>query len=83
MWDNAFRRVFEALPVAELPLPHNPAACAHHARFDQILNGLPDTDDWAERDMEAGRLFLETLTPEDLARCRYHRCIDWVYEGEG
>lgn len=76
MWDNVFRPVFEAFPVAMLPSPHNPAACAHHARFNQILTGLPDTDDWLERNMEAGRLFLETLTPEDLARCRYHR-DDW------
>lgn len=75
-WDEEFRRVFEALPVTKLPPPHNPARCAHHARFDQILAGLPESDDWLERDLEAGRIFLESLTPEDLARCRYHR-DDW------
>ncbi|MHB8246475.1 MAG: hypothetical protein ACYDGN_14225 [Acidimicrobiales bacterium] len=76
MWDEDFRRVFEAVPVADLPPPHNPAACAHHARFDQILAGLPDTDDWMDRNLEAGRLFVASLTPEDLARCYYHR-DDW------
>lgn len=76
VWDEAFRRVFEAFPVEELPHPHNPSACAHHERFERIRAGMPDTDDWRGRNLEAGRLFLESLTTDDLAGCRYHR-HDW------
>lgn len=76
VWDEAFRRVFEALPVDELPPPHNPSACAHRERFEGILVRLPATESWLDRDLEAGRLFLESLTTDDLARCHYHR-DDW------
>ncbi len=70
--DETFRRIFEPFPVTELPPPHNPASCFHHERFLEILNNTPNVDVGFERELEAGRCFLRSLTPGDLSRCRYH-----------
>ncbi|MCU1494509.1 MAG: hypothetical protein JWO62_2273 [Acidimicrobiaceae bacterium] len=71
---DVWRRVFEVVDVADLPSPHNPSSCEHSARFEDIEERLRSdgVDDW----LAAGRLFLDTLTPDDCARCRYHDA-DW------
>lgn len=76
VWQEEFQRVFEALPVQELPPPHNPSECAQRERFERILAEMPANDGPMQRDLEAGKAFLASLTPGDLARCRYHRA-DW------
>jgi hypothetical protein len=76
VWHEDFRPVFEAFPVHQLPPPHNPGNCAHHERFEGILASMPKDGDHRLRILDAGRVFLESLTPDDLARCRYHDA-DW------
>lgn len=71
--DEAFLLIFHALPVSELPPPHLPVRCQHYERFKAILEEIPESSDWMARNLEAGRLFLNFLTPEGLAGCRYHR----------
>jgi hypothetical protein len=72
--DPIIRDVFRAVPVDSLPPPHAPYSCLHHHRFDEILKNLPESGQhFHDRDLEAGRLFLQTLQPVDLAACvRYH-----------
>ena len=76
LWQEDFRSVFEAYPVHRLPPPHNPSSCAHHERFEEILASMPGAGDHRLRALDAGRDFLESLTTDDLARCRYHDA-DW------
>jgi hypothetical protein len=69
------RDVFQAIPVGELPPPHAPFNCAHADRHDQIkaeLNDPEDEGNLMDRELRAGKLFLQTLTPADLAACSYH-----------
>lgn len=71
------RRVFEAVPVSELPPPHHPSNCKHLARFHQL--GAQKPLRWApsfDANLETGKAFLATLTPPDLRACRYH-VADW------
>jgi hypothetical protein len=70
------RPVFRAFPVAAFP-PPAPFRCAHAARYERILRSIThgaDQDVDARR--EAGRRFLASLTPADLAVCPYH-AGDW------
>jgi hypothetical protein len=75
-YQEQFRQVFEAIPVAELPPPHNPASCCHYERFLEILKNTPDVKGALERELEAGKRFLCSLTVEDVRRCPYHEA-DW------
>lgn len=72
-----FEQQWEALPVAELPFPHNPSSCAHIGRFQeldrQLVREVADRD---ERRVEIGRRFIESLTATDRQRCRFHQA-DW------
>jgi len=73
------RPLFEALPVDQLPPPHNPSRCTHIDRFRQIADqhDTPDAQGrWLEHDLEIGRMFLKTLTPDDLHDCPFHNA-DW------
>ena len=68
------RPVFAALPVEELPPPHNPSRCKHLARFRRLADlaherGMSGDD----ATKAAGREFLASLTPDDLEACRFHR----------
>ncbi|MHB8190671.1 MAG: hypothetical protein ACYDHP_09695 [Ferrimicrobium sp.] len=68
------RPIFEAMLVAKLPPPHGPSRCKYKDRFDQIANNIgAEADGSSHDDLEAGRRFLATLTPEDRASCQYHR----------
>jgi len=68
------RRVFEAVPVSDLPPPHNPYQCANRARFEDIRRRRIIHD---RRDQqEVGRQFTDSLTADEVATCRYHRA-DW------
>jgi hypothetical protein len=73
VWDEVFLPIFDSLPVADLPFPHLPSRCEHYERFGAILEGVPESEEGGARDLEAGRRFLESLTPVDLAGCRYHK----------
>lgn len=72
------RPLFEALPVDQLPPPHNPSRCRHIDRFRQIADeqNTPEGRRWLEHDLEVGRAFLTTLTPDDLRHCPFHDA-DW------
>ncbi len=74
---EVYVRVFEAFPVERLPPPHLPARCAHLGRFHEIEAALTARfSNGIERSLEAGRCFLATLTPVDLAACPRH-AADW------
>lgn len=76
-WEDIWRPVFEAFPLAELPPPHNPAKCEHVDRFHQIEEEVKDESGSRELDqIEAGRQFLATLSSADLESCPYHQA-DW------
>lgn len=69
-----YRRVFKPILVTSLPAPHNPSNCAHAERFNQIANALPaKRRDSMSQQLKAGRAFLDSLTADNLASCRYHR----------
>jgi hypothetical protein len=63
------RPLFAALPVEQLPPPHNPSRCRHIDRFRQIADKQDAHDAQGrklEDDLEVGRAFLTTLTLDDL-----------------
>jgi hypothetical protein len=66
---ETFRDVFEAIPVNELPPPHGPYQCQHIDRFKKMLGG---SESFA-KSLVAGRAFIDSLTPDDLRTCPYHR----------
>ena len=57
--------VYGAVPVEEIPVPHNPSRCEHYERF-RALETL------GEEDERVGRKFLESLTEADRKACRFH-----------
>ena len=70
---ETFRDVFEAIPVGELPPPHGPYQCQHIDRFKKMLG----RSESFVRSLVAGRAFIDSLTPDDLRTCRYHRA-NWA-----
>ena len=67
------RPVFEPVPVSDLPPPHNPSRCQHIDRFRHIAERTQGSaDSSSEAELEAGRAFLGTLTPDDLRACSFH-----------
>jgi hypothetical protein len=66
---ESHREVFEAIPVAKLPPAHYPYQCAHFDRFKEMLG----RSEAHARALAAGRRFIDSLAPEDLNACRYHR----------
>jgi hypothetical protein len=67
------RLLFAAVPVGDIPGPHDPYKCRHAARFKAIRDELQDPD--AGRDVLeelAGRRFLDSLSWWDRVRCSYH-----------
>lgn len=68
-------RVFSVVDVADLPAPHSPSSCEHSDRFENIAERV--RTEGVDHQLAAGRLFLETITPEDCARCSYHDG-DWA-----
>lgn len=66
-----WRDVFEAVPVADLPPPHNPSSCRYASRFRRIERGLRAS---GVRDpLVAGQQFLDSLTPEERSACEHHQ----------
>ena len=67
------RLIFEAVPVSDLPPPHNVFKCAHADRFQEFIDAHEqrgeDSDDASER---AGRALLKSLTTADRGACRFH-----------
>ncbi len=70
---QTYRDVFEAIPVASLPPPHGPYQCQHIDRFKKLL-GRSESH---AKSLAAGRIFMDSLTPDDLRTCRYHRA-NWA-----
>lgn len=60
----ASRPAFEAIPVTDLPLPHNPYKCQYHDRFKTM------TRDYSRA--EGAREFIGSLTRDEVEACRYH-----------
>jgi len=75
-WQEHIRPLFEAFPVDQLPVPHNPAGCAHIDRFRRIRASVAPELDRSEADQLVGRRFLESLSDADRARCWRHDA-DW------
>lgn len=71
-WEEHSRPVFEALPVEELPMPHNPAGCDHYDRYLRIRASISPDLPRDEVDQQAGRDFLDSLDARDRARCWRH-----------
>ena len=65
-----WRPHFEAMPVLDLPGPHEPFKCKHKHRF-KAMKALP-----GESEDALGRRFLDTLTKDDIEACAYH-ASDW------
>jgi hypothetical protein len=75
--EERWRPIFEAVRVSDLPLPHNPARCQHGRRFGPILERTREAGlRGFGAELEAGGLFLDSLTPADLRACRFHKA-DW------
>ncbi|MGC2207522.1 MAG: hypothetical protein WA724_06665 [Candidatus Dormiibacterota bacterium] len=73
-----FRDVFAAYPVRNLPPPHGPFKCAHTSRYDTILGSLEGHGgDYMDRDLQAGSIFLQSLTSADLATCSTYHRANW------
>jgi hypothetical protein len=70
-----YRRIFTAIDVNDLPPPHNPSSCHYISRFSAIQTRL--AEEGVEGELEAGRRFLSTLSPEEWAQCPYHEA-DWA-----
>jgi hypothetical protein len=68
---------FDIVMVSELPPLHKLFKCAHAGRFDVILETVPATGNRLARRLQAGRLFVASLTPDDCASCDYH-ASDWL-----
>jgi hypothetical protein len=63
--------IYQALPVGDIPVPHNPSRCDHYARFQAM-------DTSVEEEERVGRRFLETLTEADRKACWFHQA-DWKW----
>jgi hypothetical protein len=63
------RQVFEAIPVTDLPLPHNPYQCKYHDRFKVVTRDYR----WAE----GAREFVASLTIDEVKGCQYHQA-NWA-----
>jgi hypothetical protein len=59
--------------VADIPWPHNPAACAWHARFDEVVALYPES---GHPPPAAGAQWFLSLGEHDFAACDYHQ-PDW------
>jgi hypothetical protein len=70
--EQCWRRVFEAVPVSSLPPPHDPSSCEHHNRFAEMTEQASRRSSAPSDDVQAGKRFLDSLTPSDLRACRYH-----------
>ncbi len=70
-----YRPIFTAIDVNGLPPPHNPSSCHFYKRFTTIQRHLDQQG--VKSELEAGRRFMATLSPQDCARCRYHQA-DWA-----
>jgi hypothetical protein len=66
------RAIWEAVHVKSLPPPHKPYSCRYSARFDQMLGDAKSH----EAHLSTGRRFLDSLTADERALCRYHKA-DW------
>jgi hypothetical protein len=73
IWEEHFRPLFQAFPLAQLPPPHNPSGCEHIARF-RIMRAAAEEqfDDQEAIERVAGQEFLGSLSPEDRAACWRH-----------
>lgn len=68
------RPLFEAVKVSDLPPPHNPARCDHREKFGPLLEQTRHPERCGyDAALEAGALFLKSLTPDDLRACYYHQ----------
>jgi hypothetical protein len=65
--------VWEAVPVTSLPPPHHPFKCKYAERFDAMVGAAKSH----KAHLAAGRRFLDSLTAEERAECRYHKA-DWA-----
>ena len=68
---------FDVVAVSELPPPHELSRCLHAKLFDAILETVPETGNRLGRRLEAGRIFVASLGPDDCALCEYH-APDWL-----
>jgi hypothetical protein len=74
VYEEVFGEIFEAVPVARLPPPHNPARCLHHERFERLeREGSGVRAASHEAALQVGEIFLATLAPNDIRACPYHK----------
>jgi hypothetical protein len=73
VFNKIYRRIFEAVRVEDIPIPHNPSKCQSYWRFSLIEQELGQVSaDGRAQSEEVGRRFIDSLTPADRAVCRYH-----------
>lgn len=74
LMEEQSRPIFEAVRVSDLPPPHNPGRCDHIEKFGALLEQTRRPDRRGhDAALEAGALFLKSLTPDDLRTCYYHQ----------
>ena len=74
--DEIEEPVFEAVHVDDLPPPHAPWKCAYAGRFEAMKAEFGKVEFSSDELAAIGERFLESLSPEDRASCRYHEG-DW------
>ncbi len=73
-----YRRIFQAVPVEDVPAPHRPASCQYYAHFLELEKEFGNScDRLAFQELEIGQRFLERISTFDRSRCRYHRA-NWL-----
>jgi len=76
--EELWRPVFEAIPVEDLPPPHLPSRCEHIERFQEIVAQVEAVSGPSfEASLEAGRVFLGTITTDDIRACSYFHKARW------
>lgn len=74
VFQSTYWHIYKAVPVEEIPVPHNPSGCAHYERFRMLGSDGKEGE-------SVGRRFLETLTEADRGKCRFHEA-DWRWIAE-
>jgi hypothetical protein len=74
IFNPVYERIFEAVPMEDIPVPHNPSRCEHAERFSQIERALANASpDGGADPLEVGHRFLDGLTQADRDACQFHR----------
>ena len=73
VWQKIYQPIFKAVPTRDIPVPHCPSRCRYFNRFQEIEARLRDElVDHEECERQAGKEFLDSLSPSDRRHCGFH-----------